>query len=345
MHSILKIRKNDSAVSVVIGVILMVSVTVTIGATVFAYTSQSMQFTSTAVEQKSFSVDPSSGEFTVLEGKDNTNDVFEIQAGGYTITSSYSVSLKAGTTVSIPAILVANGYQRTASGTSMVVITNTKTNKEIVKFSMSGTVVPPEEFVFQNPSIPNGATDQPYTTLTFSIDIKNIYGTLFSYSFSCSNGQSKIEKDCVAQNGKYEFTIDVLQPNKQYTITVIATSKDGQEHKETYSFTTAHEPVINLPVTIDNINPKDKSTGQPLSFIWSCSLADPEGDKFMYTIECSNGASAKSDSIAGSGTYTLSLKNLEPKKDYTVKVTAIDVGSNSLMSWQYSFTTGTGTGK
>ena len=44
-----------------------------------------------------------------------------------------------------------------------------------------------------------------------------------------------------------------------------------------------HPPVFGIP------SPADGSTGNPLSFSWNIPINDPEGNKFTWTIQCSNG--------------------------------------------------------
>jgi len=96
---------------------------------------------------------------------------------------------------------------------------------------------------------------------------------------------------------------------------------------------------ISGPPVIGTPSPTDGSTGNLLSFNWSVSITDFEGDLFNWTIECSNGQKVNG-SNAINGTKSLALSGLANSKLYKVWVNATDpTGSNLYTRKWYTFTT------
>jgi len=88
------------------------------------------------------------------------------------------------------------------------------------------------------------------------------------------------------------------------------------------SVSTSNTTDNNIPV-VNNPNPGNGSTGQPLSFTWSISISDNDGDTFNWSIECSNGQSNNANN-ENNGTKSLSLSGLGYKTNYTVWVNVTD---------------------
>ena len=98
-------------------------------------------------------------------------------------------------------------------------------------------------------------------------------------------------------------------------------------------------PYMPGPPVIGTPSPTNSSTGNLLSFNWSISIIDFEGDLFNWTIECSNGQKTNG-SNATNGTKSLSLSGLANSKPYKVWVNASDPnGSNHYTRKWFTFTT------
>ncbi|MFO7676993.1 MAG: GLUG motif-containing protein [Thermoplasmatota archaeon] len=94
---------------------------------------------------------------------------------------------------------------------------------------------------------------------------------------------------------------------------------------------------LNNPPVFGMPNPENGSTGNPLSFVWNIPIYDLEGDRFSWTIECSNGQSS-SGSFELNGTKTLHLTYLKPSSTYIVWVNATDsIGSGQYTRAWYIF--------
>jgi hypothetical protein len=95
--------------------------------------------------------------------------------------------------------------------------------------------------------------------------------------------------------------------------------------------------VANNPPEFSYENPDNTSDNQELSFIWSITIEDPEGDTFNWTIQCSNGQSNSSTDDTN-GSKELSLTNLDYNKQYTIWVNATDIYAGETQEW-YAFST------
>jgi len=95
----------------------------------------------------------------------------------------------------------------------------------------------------------------------------------------------------------------------------------------------------NQPPVFGTPTPSNGSANNPLSFIWSIPVSDPEGNIFSWTIQCSNGQT-NSMSDAVNWTKTLALSDLVSSITYTVWVNATDpYGSDLYTRKWYTFTT------
>jgi len=167
-----------------------------------------------------------------------------------------------------------------------------------------------------NPIPSNGTTDISISLSSLSVDISDPEGDLIDWDIQTSPN--------VGSNSGSGPT----DP-----------SGSGKTTHNWYYFTTETQ---NFPSVISNPNPTNGSTNQLLSFTWSISISDPDGDVFDWTVQCSNG---QSDGGSGSSndTKSLSLTGLSYFTVYTVWVNATDPGGSGLYtrSW-YTFMTTAG---
>jgi len=102
-----------------------------------------------------------------------------------------------------------------------------------------------------------------------------------------------------------------------------------------WAFTTT----VNYPPEFGTPTPTNGSVWNPLTFVWSITISDTEGDSFSWTIQCSNGQ-VSSGSGAANGTKTLILTGLSYSITYTVWVNATDAtGSGEYTRSWYTFST------
>jgi hypothetical protein len=102
-----------------------------------------------------------------------------------------------------------------------------------------------------------------------------------------------------------------------------------------WSFTTK----ANSPPVFGTPSPTNGSTDNPLNFIWSIPINDPEGNTFSWTSQCSNGQS-NGGSGASNGTKSLTLSGLDYSTTYKVWANATDPsGSDNYTRKWYIFTT------
>ncbi|HWR64253.1 MAG TPA: hypothetical protein VN365_07625, partial [Candidatus Thermoplasmatota archaeon] len=185
-----------------------------------------------------------------------------------------------------------------------------------------------------SPNPINGSTGQPLS-LTWSIPIYDPEGDLFSWTIQCSNGQTNNAIE--SANGTKTLALSGLAYSTTYKIWVNATDPigSGLTTRRWYTFTTK----VNLPPVLGTPSPANGSTNNPLNFIWSIPISDPEGNTFTWTIHCNNGQT-NSESGATNGTKTLTLSGLTYATMYKIWVNATDpTGSGQYTRRWYRFTT------
>jgi hypothetical protein len=102
-----------------------------------------------------------------------------------------------------------------------------------------------------------------------------------------------------------------------------------------WSFTTK----ANNPPVFGTPSPANGSINNPLSFLWSIPITDPEGNTITWSIQCSNGQT-NSGTGATNGTKSLTLTGLSYSTTYKVWVNATDSsGSGTYSRRWYLFTT------
>jgi hypothetical protein len=188
--------------------------------------------------------------------------------------------------------------------------------------------------VFGTPSPLNGSAGNPLG-LTWSILISDPEANPFSWTIQCSNGQGSSGSE--ASNGTKTLVLSGLSYGTSYKVWVNATDSggSGQYTRKWYTFTTK----FNLPPVFGTPTPANGSTNIPLSLTWGIPINDPEGDRFTWTIQCSNGQSI-SGSSETNGTKSLSLSELAYSTPYKVWVNATDAsGSGRFTKKWYRFTT------
>jgi len=104
------------------------------------------------------------------------------------------------------------------------------------------------------------------------------------------------------------------------------------------SYASTNDITWNTPPNYGTPSPSNGSIGVDLSFMWSISISDNDGDTFDWSIECSNGQS-NSAVVASNGTKSLTISGLDYITLYTVWVNTTDSYDNTL-AW-FTFTTKT----
>ena len=188
--------------------------------------------------------------------------------------------------------------------------------------------------VYGNPTPSNGSTGNPLS-LTWSIPISDPDGDSFSWTIQCTNGQSSSGSS--ASNGTKLLSLSSLAYATTYKVWVNATdpSGSGTYTRKWYTFVTK----VNQPPVYGAPTPSNGSSGNPLSFTWSISINDPEGNLFSWTIQCTNGQ-ASSGVNEANGTKMVSLTGLEYSIVYKIWVNATDpTGSGVYTRRWYTFDT------
>jgi hypothetical protein len=140
------------------------------------------------------------------------------------------------------------------------------------------------------------------------------------------------------------MTLTGLTSGKTYKVWVNATDPTGSNRytRRWYTYTTQGGGGVNQPPVYGSPTPANGSINQPLSFTFSILINDPNGDLFLWTIQCSNGQTNGATG-ATNGTKTLSLTGLASSTTYKIWVNATDpTGSNQYTRRWYSFTTQSG---
>ena len=129
-----------------------------------------------------------------------------------------------------------------------------------------------------------------------------------------------------------------LEPGTVYNWRI--TACDGQDCTigETWSFTTAVEPVPNQPPYVPSRpNPSDGLTNVPVNQVLSWSGGDPDGDTVNYTVALGTMSSPPVEHPTTHTSYTPDPP-LEPGETYFWQVTATD-GEETVVGPLWSFTT------
>ena len=188
--------------------------------------------------------------------------------------------------------------------------------------------------VFGTPSPNNGSTNNPLS-FTWEISITDLEGDLLDWQIQCSNGNQNGSKD--DSNGTKSLELSNLAYKMTYQVWVNATDVNGSGNytRQWFTFQTKES----LPLVFGSPSPANDSSNQSLNFIWGIPINDPEGDRFSWSIECSNSQDS-SGSDETNGTKTLDLSDLDYETTYTIWVNATDeTGSGTYIREWYQFTT------
>ena len=117
------------------------------------------------------------------------------------------------------------------------------------------------------------------------------------------------------------YSHDGLSYNTQYFYQVWSWNSTTNEYSDEYGDDSATTSANLRPVT-SNPNPTNNSVDNALSFQYECTIEDPEGDTFNWSIEC-NGTS-NSGLGSSNGTKLLTISDLELGTTYTVFVNVSD---------------------
>ena len=191
-----------------------------------------------------------------------------------------------------------------------------------------------QSLVFGTPS-PDNNSDNLSLSFTWNISINDTEGGLFDWTIECNNGNTNNKKN--DHNGTKSLEISNLAYKTTYKVWVNATNDpgSGNDTMRWYFFRTKET----LPPVFGNPDPENGSTNNPLSFIWSIPINDPEGDELSWSIQCSNG-DVSSGSNELNGTKILVLSSLTFSTTYTVWVNATDPdGSGVFTRRWYTLTT------
>jgi PKD repeat protein len=185
--------------------------------------------------------------------------------------------------------------------------------------------------IFGTPTPSDNSINNPLS-FTWSIPINDPNGNKFSWTIQCSNKQTN--SGTATSNGIKSLSLSGLYYSTPYIVWVNATDPtppgSGNWTNGSYSFTTKANP----PPVYGTPTPANNSITGLLNLSWSIPITDKEGDKFNWTIECSNGKKSNG-SNATSGTKSLALSNLTYLTTYEVWVNATDYAGSGLYnrSW------------
>ena len=140
-------------------------------------------------------------------------------------------------------------------------------------------------------------------------------------------------------SGSYNIVISSLSPMKLYYFKVQLLYNSTIIEGETKSFTTLE--ITNNPPTVTIPNPTNGSIGIPITTVLlSITIQDPEGDPFNWTISSSPNIGSNTGTTTLNGTKTCTIAGLAYLTTYTWTVKAYD--GHYWTNRSYVFTTSTG---
>jgi PKD repeat protein len=209
---------------------------------------------------------------------------------------------------------------------------NGNINSSVSNFFKIGDNLPP--YISGNPNPSNGSINNPLS-FTWSIPMNDYEGDPFSWVIHCNNGQMNSRTNDT--NGTKSLVLHGLNTSTLYIIWVNATDPTGSHlyTNTSFSFMTRE----NLPPIFGSPAPTNGSNNNPLSLSWSILINDSDGDRFSWTIQCSNGQGT-SGTNASNGIKLLPLSGLGYSITYKVWVNATDAtGSGLFVRKWFIFTT------
>ncbi len=303
MRAYCRFQTATAAVSEVVGVILLIAITVAIAAVVYLYVHGLLGSSSSSIS---------------LTERFLQSELDKLRGGEYINGNSNDGAIPAGG---------GSGGEASSGGIDDAGIPD---EEDDPRWSDVILIVDP------NPE--DNALVQYSATLVFSVSLYHSLededGNIY-YQISCSNGESVEETN--VNSGRYSLTLTKLQPDTQYTVSVIAINMlNSKITMIDYRFRTnaiTKPPVLGSPI------PADGATNVPLSLTWSIQITDTDST-FSWSIEVKNMHGDTYTTHADndvSGEKSITLKNLAPSTQYTVTVVADD-GSLGVIG-MYQFTT------
>lgn len=255
----------------------------------------------------------------LIRDPDGTAFSWNIQCSNGQMNSSAKASSNGFKSLALSGLAYSTSYTVWVNATD----TTGKYTREWYTFTTKAINSPP---ILRMPFPTNGSWGNPLS-LTWSIQINDTEGDLFSWSIRCSDGQ--VISETGASNGTKSLVFKGLVFIPTYKVWVNATDSGGSGSytQRWYWFTTREvKRQVNFPPAPpkpDRPSPENCSIGNPLSLTWSIPINDPEGDLISWTIQCSNGQGINGTG-ATNGTKSLALSGLAYLTNYKVWVNGTD---------------------
>lgn len=168
----------------------------------------------------------------------------------------------------------------------------------------------------------------------------------FSFARASDTATLTIFNDSGHTDQYFELTQTLYSPPSSYRYMQLLTTSN-QTGTEWSNVTVADVEIISAggsdAPTVSSPSPADGATAVSTSTTsWSCSIADPNGDAFDWSIETAPDVGSDSAVGAANGTKTAALTGLSPLTTYTVYVNATD--GSATVNETYTFTTGLASG-
>ncbi|MEM0466650.1 MAG: type IV pilin [Candidatus Thermoplasmatota archaeon] len=299
-----KFQSSVSAVSEVIGVILMVAITVTIAAVIYLYVSGILGSSSSSINSSWKTLQD---QLDKLRGGDYYNSQGGTDGPGGAVPAGGSDDPGGDSD------LTPDDPDDDVWSDALLISDPNPKDNEIVEYSES-------------------ITFSVYITHATEDEDGNIY-----YEISCSNGESTSQTN--VNSGRYSLQLTKLQPSTIYRISIIAINMlNGRSTTAEYQFQTTAQP---QPPRLGEPNIPDYAKNQPLSLTWSIPISDDDS-LFSWSIEVRSAKGQTFTESATndiSGIKSITLKNLAETTEYTVTVTATD-DSMQVVIGLYHFITG-----
>ncbi len=185
-------------------------------------------------------------------------------------------------------------------------------------------------------NIGNGTTGVPLATVYWNTTISDGNGDVMNLTIESTPDSSSVSYYNQSNATKSLVAGTFTQYNTLYTVFV--NISDGRTMKY-YWFTFTTEtaggnsaPIISSPSIANGTANVSLATAT-----WSCTIQDPDGDSFNWTIQTLPNVGSNSANGASNGSKSASLSGLAYSTEYTVYINATD-GSLSKY-WFYTFTT------
>jgi len=260
----------------------------------------------------------SEGSRDVFVAKLNTNGAWQwaVRAGGTDIDDGTGVAVDTDGNVYITGL-----FYGTATFGGTTLISYGVGDVFVSKFGSGGVNQPP---VFGTPTPVNGSTNNPLS-LSWSIQINEPEGDLFSWTIQCSNGQ--VNSGTGATNGTKSLTLSSLAYSTAYKVWVNATDPTGSGlyTRKWYTFTTQQQQ--NVPPNKPN-KPSGTASGKINTvYTYTTRTTDPNGDQVYYMWDWGDGTQSNWLGPYNSGVTISTTHTWTVKGSYSIKVIAKDTSA------------------